>query len=133
MIVLLVCNIVSAVLLIVSFAMSAKLAAEQDAAVYGRYLDALDAQIEKEYLEKAILGKCPVEITQLNKPLPAAMKAELRGNIAAAAVGKPVKIVTATPGRTGTGGGPQTEMKPGGAIGKTPLLLPKSGLRHVQL
>jgi len=98
--VLLICNLFSAIFLVISYAMSAKLAAEQDAAIYGRYLDALDAQIEKEFLEKAILGKCPAEVTQLNKPLPADMNADLRENIAAAAVGKPVKIFAGKP-RTG--------------------------------
>jgi hypothetical protein len=101
-IVLLVFNIVSAVFFIASCAMSAKLAAEQDAAIYARYLDALDRKIEQEYLESAILGKCPTEITQLSRPLPAGMKAELRTNIAAAAVGKPVTIVAKGPSRAAT-------------------------------
>jgi hypothetical protein len=56
-------------------------------------LDALDTKIEQEYLENAILGKCPTEITQLHKPLPGSLNADLRKNIAAAAVGKPVSIM----------------------------------------
>jgi hypothetical protein len=80
-----------------SCGMSAKLAAEQQAAIYARYLDALDAKIEQEYLEDAILGQCPTEITQLAKPLPPDMNPELRTNIAAAAVGKPAKIVAKAP------------------------------------
>lgn len=98
---LLIFNFVSFLFFIVSCVMSAKLAAEQDAAIYARYLDALDAKIEQEYLEQAILGRCPVEITQLSRPLPTTMKPDLRENIAAAAVGKPVTIVTQPAGRTG--------------------------------
>lgn len=92
-VVLLIFNPCTAIFFIASATISSKLAAEQDAAIYSRYLDALDAQVEKEFLENAILGKCPTEITQLSRPLPATMTRELRENIAAAAVGKPVKIV----------------------------------------
>jgi hypothetical protein len=85
------------ILFVASMGMSSKIAAEQQAAIYARYLDALDAKIEQEYLENAILGKCPAEITQLHKPLSAALNEDLRKNIAAAAVGKSVKIVTKEP------------------------------------
>ena len=85
------------ILFAVSCAVSAKLASEQEAAIYARYLDALDQKIEQEYLESAILGKSPTEITQLTKPLPAHMNADLRNNIAAAAVGRSVKIVAKGP------------------------------------
>jgi hypothetical protein len=90
-------NLPAAILFAASCAMSAKLAGEQQAAIYARYLDALDQKIEQEYLEDAILGKCPTEITQLTKPLPADMNSDLRSNIAAAAVGKSVKIVAKGP------------------------------------
>ena len=83
--------------------MSAKIASEQQAAIYSRYLDALDARIEQEYLENAILGKCPTEITQLHKPLSTAMNEDLRRNIAAAAVGKPVVLIEKAAKRTGEG------------------------------
>jgi hypothetical protein len=112
------------ILFVASISMSAKLAGEQQAAIYARYLDALDAKIEQEYLEKAILGKCPAEITQLHKPLPAAMNADLRENIAAAAVGKPVKIVAHPQGRTGEGA--QTETKPAAFESAGPLPEPPS-------
>jgi hypothetical protein len=85
------------ILFVVSISLSAKLASEQQAAIYARYLDALDQKIEQEYLENAILGKCPTEITQLHKPLAADMNSDLRNNIAAAAVGKSVKIVAKSP------------------------------------
>jgi hypothetical protein len=81
------------ILFVISMGMSAKIASEQQAAIYARYLDALDTKIEQEYLENAILGKCPTEITQLHKPLPGSLNADLRKNIAAAAVGKPVSIM----------------------------------------
>ena len=81
------------ILFVISMGMSAKIAGEQQAAIYARYLDALDTKIEQEYLENAILGKCPTEITQLHKPLPGSLNADLRKNIAAAAVGKPVSIM----------------------------------------
>lgn len=85
------------ILFLASCGMSAKLASEQQAAIYARYLDALDAKIEQEYLEDAILGQCPTEITQLSTPLPQNMNSDLRTNIAAAAVGKPAKIVAKAP------------------------------------
>jgi len=84
-------------LFVISQGMAQKVAAEQDAAVYSRYLDMLDQQIEKEYLEKAILGQCPTEITQLTNPLPQFFKPQYRSNVAAAAVNKPVKIVARAP------------------------------------
>jgi hypothetical protein len=95
--VLLIFNLPAGILFLASCAMSAKLASEQQAAIYARYLDALDAKIEQEYLEDAILGQCPTEITQLSKPLPPDMNSDLRTNIAAAAVGRPAKIVAKAP------------------------------------
>jgi hypothetical protein len=94
---LLLFNLPAGVLFIASYMMSAKITSEQEAAIYSRYLDALDQKIEQEYLENAILGKCPPEITYLTHPLPADMNPELRSNIAAAAVGKPVKIIAKPP------------------------------------
>ncbi len=82
---------------IASMYVSMSLASQQQAALHDRYLDMLDAQIEGEFLQDAILGKCPPEITYLYKPLPSTMKPELREDIAAAAVGKPVKIVAQAP------------------------------------
>lgn len=91
------------VLFVISCFMSASLAGEQQAAIYARYLDELDKKIEQEYLENAILGKCPTEITQLHKPLAADLNSDLRKNIAAAAVGKSVRIVAKSPKRAGAG------------------------------
>lgn len=88
----------AAIFFVISCATTAKIASEQHAAIYGRYLDALDQKIEQEYLENAILGKCPTEITQLHKPLSSSMNDGLRNNIAAAAVGKSVKVVAKNPG-----------------------------------
>ena len=96
-IVLLLFDLPAGILFLASCCMSAKLAGEQQAAIYARYLDALDKKIEQDYLEDAILGKCPTEITQLVKPLPVNLNTDLRDNMAAAAVGKPVKIVAKAP------------------------------------
>jgi len=82
---------------IASMYVRSSLADQQQAALHDRYLDALDARIEGEFLQNALLGKCPPEITYLYKPLPATLKPELREDIAAAAVGKPVKIVAQPP------------------------------------
>lgn len=95
--VLILFDLPAAILFVFSCIMSAKIASEQQEAIYARYLDALDARIEKEYLEDAILGKCPTEITQLHKPLPESLTADLRQNIAAAAVGKQVEILAQGP------------------------------------
>jgi hypothetical protein len=91
---------VTGVSFIASLIISANLVAQQQAALHDRYLDALDAQIEGEFLQDALLGKCPPEITYLYKPLPPTLKPELREDIAAAAVGKPVKIVAQAPKAT---------------------------------
>jgi hypothetical protein len=77
--------------------LSAQEAAKQQAAMYDRYLDAQDAKIEGEYLQDALLGKCAPEVTYLYKPLPTGMNGDLRENVAAAAVGKPVKILGQAP------------------------------------
>jgi len=90
---LLMFDLPAGVLFIAACSMSSKIAAEQQAAIYSRYLDALDQRVEQEYMEKAILGQCPTEITYLHKPLDANMNEDLKKNIAAAAVGKPVKIL----------------------------------------
>jgi hypothetical protein len=82
---------------IISLSMSANLEAQQQAALHDRYLDMRDQQIEAELLQDALLGKCPPEVTFLYKPLPETLKPELREDIAAAAVGKPVKIVAQRP------------------------------------
>lgn len=94
---LLITSPVVGVCFIASRVMSANRIAQQQAALWERYLDALDQKIESELLQEAILGKQPPEITYLYKPLSPGLKPELRENIAAAAVGKPVKIVAQPP------------------------------------
>jgi hypothetical protein len=84
-------------LLIISWFMSTRIAAEQEAAIYSRYLDALDQKVESEFMESALLGECPPEITYLCKPLSKNLDPQLRNDIAAAAVGKPVGIVATGP------------------------------------
>ena len=85
------------VLFIVSQFFCAALVSKQQEALMSRYLDALDQKIEGECLQDALLGKCPPEVTYLYKPLPETLNPELRANIAAAACGKPVKIVAQAP------------------------------------
>jgi hypothetical protein len=87
----------TAILFGISRYLSAQEAAKQQAAMYDRYLDAMDAKIEGEHLQDALMGKCAPEVTYLYKPLPANMNPELRENVAAAATGKPVKIVVQAP------------------------------------
>jgi hypothetical protein len=87
----------TAILFGISRYLSALAAAKQQAAMYDRYLDAMDAKIEGEYLQDALMGKCAPEVTYLYKPLPANMNPELRENVAAAATGKPVKILVQAP------------------------------------
>jgi flagellar basal body-associated protein FliL len=122
------------ILFIASIGMSAKLGREQQAAIRSRYLDALDQRIESEYLEDAILGKCPAEITQLHQPLPAHMNADLRNNIAAAAVGKPVTIMAKGP-RSGDAPAPAENSggKGGGhsGVSRQPLGIPREGAPSV--
>lgn len=98
-VVLLLFNLPAGVLFVISCFMSSKIAAEQQATIYSRYLDALDQKIEQEYLENAILGTCPTEITYLTKPLDANLNDQMRTDIAAAAVGKPVSIIAQGPKR----------------------------------
>ena len=86
------------VLFVISQLFCAFLVAKQQEALMSRYLDALDQKIEGECLQDALLGKCPPEVTYLYKPLPETLNPELRQNIAAAACGKPVKIVAQAPG-----------------------------------
>lgn len=84
---------VMGVAFIISLGISASLEQKQQTALHDRYLDMLDQQIEGELLQDALLGKCPPEVTFLYKPLSEKLSPELRENIAAAAVGKPVKIM----------------------------------------
>jgi hypothetical protein len=59
----------------------------QEAELYGRYLDAVDAMIETEQLESALLGVTPVSNTHLIKPLSNNLPDSIRKNVAAAAAG----------------------------------------------
>ena len=94
---LLVFNPLTGIAFIASLMFSAKLSAEQQAAIFSRYLDAVDQKIENEHLEGAILGEFPIEQTFLHKPLPPYIPTEVRKDMAAAAVGKPVKFMARPP------------------------------------
>jgi hypothetical protein len=108
------------VLFLIGFLMNMKLKAEQDAAIRSRYLDAMDKELENQYLEGAALGDCPTEMTYLNKPLSKDLNPEVRKGMAAALAGKPVIGVarprqqrnsshsgTPPPGATLSAGSPQ--------------------------
>ncbi len=69
----------------------------QAAVLYGRYLDAIDAMIETEQLETALLGVTPVSNTQVISPLSANLPDSLRKNIAAAAAGNVVRGLAKPP------------------------------------
>lgn len=81
------------VLFWISRGITEKLAAEQRAAIWSSYFDELDRRIEQEFLDKALLGECDIEITHLREQLPARLNEDLRRNVAAACAGKPIKII----------------------------------------
>lgn len=88
---------VAGIAFVISMGVTANLAAEQQAAIQTAYLDALDAQIEGQFMQDALLGKIPAEITYLYQPLSEKMDSGLREDIAAAFVGKTVKMVAQAP------------------------------------
>jgi hypothetical protein len=88
---------VTGIAFVVSMFVTAGLVADQEAAVRSAYLDALDSQIEGQFLQDALLGKYPTENTYLYRPLPESMDAGMREDIAAAYVGKPVAILAQPP------------------------------------
>jgi len=83
---------ITGALFIVSRILCFQAVSKQQAALYDRYLDAQDAKIEAERLESALLGNTPCEETYLYKPLSQDINDATRKDIAASAVGKPVKI-----------------------------------------
>ena len=94
---LLMFNLPVAALFIAAMIVNSNIRGEQQAAIMSRYLDAMDLELENQHLEDAALGKCPTEKTFLDKPIPENYKPEMRENIAAALVGKPVNIVARAP------------------------------------
>lgn len=88
---------VAGIAFVISMGVTANLAAEQQAAIQTAYLDALDAQIEGQFMQDALLGKIPAEITYLYQPLSEKMDSGLREDIAAAFVGKTVRMVAQAP------------------------------------
>jgi hypothetical protein len=56
---------VTGIAFVISMWVTSSLAAEQQAAIQAAYLDALDAQIEGQFMQDALLGKIPAEITYL--------------------------------------------------------------------
>jgi hypothetical protein len=104
---------IAGIAFIASMAISAKLAAEQQAEIYSKYLDQLDAKIEAKFMKDALLGKCAPEITYLYKPLPYSYDEEMREDIAEAWVGGIPKNVAQPPrpkGGTAAAATPEAEM-----------------------
>jgi len=97
--VLLLLNWPLAVFFAIAYGMNAKLKAAQDAAITERYLDAMDADLENKYLEDSALGNCPSANTFLYHQIDPKIKPEVRQNIAAALVGKPVSGIAKAPQR----------------------------------
>ena len=71
---------------------------KQQEAFFSRYLDAIDAKIEAEQLETALMGDSPAADTYLYRPLPKSLPPEMRKNIAAAAAGNTVRVLAKGPG-----------------------------------
>ena len=65
-----------------SMAISANLKREQTQKIYNNYLDARDNQIEAEFMERALKGEIPAEITYLYEPLSKKYDEETRNDIA---------------------------------------------------
>jgi hypothetical protein len=85
-------------LFVVSRILSLSLVAKEQASIYARYLDAMDAKISAEYLERALRDGEPPRITQgLYGPLPAHFKGQHRANVAhlGAGGGVPVRVAVA--------------------------------------
>lgn len=90
-------NLVTAVLFVVALIMNQKIVSEQQSAIWGQYLDAIDRKAEDQYLEQAALGECPLELTYLIKPLDPHLNPTVRSDVAGSMVGKPVKGVAKPP------------------------------------
>jgi hypothetical protein len=69
----------------------------QEAVIYNRYLDVVDATIENDQLETAMIGISPVKNTHLYKQLPTDLPDHLRKSIAAANAKNTVRGVTQAP------------------------------------
>lgn len=79
---------------IASRATSSGLEKEQQRKLLANYYDRMDSEIQEQYLEDAIKGNVPPEITDLYRAFPReGCDDEMVSNIARANVGKPVSIV----------------------------------------
>jgi hypothetical protein len=94
-------NLPIAVLFGIGYGISASLKSAQDAAIRQRYLDAVDAEIERVYLKDCALGKVPPDVTFLYHPIDPSIEPATRENIAASMVGEPVKIIGTPPRKRG--------------------------------
>lgn len=87
----------AAAVFIISRIMSALAEAKQQEAILSRYFDAIDAKIEAEQLETALLGQTPPENTFLYKSLPPVYPDGMRRDIASAAASSTLQVLTRGP------------------------------------
>lgn len=83
---------ISGIAFFISRSMGNSLIAQQQAAFYERYIDAMDAKLDGELLQNALLGKCPPELTFIYKPLPETKNPQVREDVAASVVGKAIVV-----------------------------------------
>ena len=69
--------------LVFAIVMGKKIADEQEAVIYSRYLDAIDEKLENQYMKLALLGQAKAEQSYLSRPLSEKkFKPEIREQIA---------------------------------------------------
>lgn len=94
---------VLSVIFAASQATSYYLEAHQQASLYNRYLDAMDAKIEAEFLQRALdKGEPPVSTEGLYCPLPKSFQGQYRSRVARVVAGGPF-VEGAAPALTGGG------------------------------
>ena len=91
-----------AVVFTIGYGMNSKLKSAQDIAIQAAYWDAVDKEIENNFLKPAALGECPSEITYLYNPLDKNLDPQVRKDMAAAIVGEPVSVVAKPPRKKGS-------------------------------
>ena len=79
------------------YAFNSRLKSAQDAAIRERYLDKMDAEIERKYLKDTALGNQPPELAFLYHQIDPNLNPEVREKMAAALVDEPVTVVAQSP------------------------------------
>jgi hypothetical protein len=95
-------NIFVLVALVFAIVMAEKIASEQQAVIYSRYLDAIDQKLEDQYMKEALLGRAKAGQSYFAQPLSEKdYTPEVREQVAEAWTGGNVAVV-AQPRRSGT-------------------------------